>query len=59
VEADAMIAAARPAGVVLMVGNIKRFDPAYESARPLVAGRRNLRLVRITTLEAPLPRYVC
>src|SRR5205807_397726 len=27
-----------PAGVVLMVGNIERFDPAYQSARPLVAG---------------------
>lgn len=57
-EADAMIAAAARAGVVLMVGNMKRFDPAYERARPLVAGLRDPRLVRITTLEAPLPPYV-
>ena len=54
-----MIAAARPAGVVLIVGKIKRFDPAYESAPPLVAGRRDLRPARITTLEVPLPHYVC
>jgi predicted dehydrogenase len=57
-EADEMIAAARNAGVMLMVGNMKRFDPAYESARPLVAGLRDLRLVRVTTLEAPLLPYV-
>lgn len=57
-EADAMIAAARQTGIVLMVGNMKRFDPAYESARPLVAGLRDLRLVCITTLEAPLLPYV-
>lgn len=57
-EADAMIAAARDAGVALMVGNMKRFDPAYESARPLVAAIRDLRLARITTLEAPLLPYV-
>jgi predicted dehydrogenase len=59
-EADAMIAAADAAGVVLMVGNMKRFDPAYERARPVVAGLRDrdLRLVRITTLEAPLLPYV-
>lgn len=57
-EADALIAAAEHAGVVLMVGNMKRFDPAYEHARPLVAALRDLRLVRITTLEAPLPPYV-
>src|SRR5947208_2283402 len=57
-EADAMIAAAERAGVVLMVGNMKRFDPAYEHAIPLVAAVRDLRLARITTLEAPLLPYV-
>jgi predicted dehydrogenase len=57
-EADAMIAAAERAGVVLMVGNMKRFDPAYEHAIPLVATMRDLRLARITTLEAPLLPYV-
>lgn len=57
-EADAMIAAASAAGMVLMVGNMKRFDPAYEQARPLVAGMQDLRLAQITTLEAPLLPYV-
>jgi predicted dehydrogenase len=37
---------------------MKRFDPAYERAQPLVAGLADLRLVRITTLEAPLLPYV-
>jgi predicted dehydrogenase len=57
-EADAMIRTAEQAGVILMVGTMKRFDPAYERAQPLVAALRDLRLVRITTLEAPLPPYV-
>ncbi|HVC83401.1 MAG TPA: Gfo/Idh/MocA family oxidoreductase [Chloroflexota bacterium] len=57
-EADAMIAAAGQSGIVLMVGNMKRFDPAYQRARPLVQAMRGLRLVRITTLEAPLLPYV-
>jgi predicted dehydrogenase len=41
-----------------MVGNMKRFDPAYEWALPLVTSMRDLRLARITTLEAPLQPYV-
>ncbi|HXT35252.1 MAG TPA: Gfo/Idh/MocA family oxidoreductase [Chloroflexota bacterium] len=57
-EADAMIEAADAAGVTLMVGNMKRFDPAYERARPLIAGLTDLRLARITTLEAPFQPYV-
>ncbi len=57
-EADAMIGAATRAGVVLMVGNMKRFDPAYERAQPLVRALRDLRLAQITTLEAPFRPYV-
>jgi predicted dehydrogenase len=57
-EADAMIAAASAAGVTLMVGNMKRFDPAYVRALPLVRELRDLRLARITTLEAPMLPYV-
>lgn len=57
-EADEMIAAAEERGVVLMVGNMKRFDPAYERALPLVAQMRDLRLAQITTLEAPMRQYV-
>jgi predicted dehydrogenase len=57
-QADAMIAAANRSRVVLMVANNKRYDPAYEYAKPLVTAIRDLRLVRITTLEAPLLPYV-
>ncbi len=57
-EADAMIRAATASGVVLMVGNMKRFDPAYERALPLVRGVADLRLAQITTLEAPMWPYV-
>ena len=57
-EADAMIAAAAETGVVLMVGNMKRFDPAYERALPLVRALPDLRLAQITTLEAPFLPYV-
>jgi predicted dehydrogenase len=57
-EADAMIAASEAGGVVLMVGNMQRFDPAYERALPLVRDLHGLRLARITTLEAPIPPYV-
>jgi predicted dehydrogenase len=57
-EADAMIAAAAQAGVVLMVGNVLRFDPAYTRMQPLVSALPGLRLAQITTLEAPLLPYV-
>jgi len=35
-EADAMIAAARRAGVTLQVGQVERFNPAFLAARPYV-----------------------
>src|SRR5947207_1675648 len=57
-EGRAMIEAADAAGTVLMVGYDKRYDPAYarlvEEARRL----RDVRLVRITTLESPIEPYV-
>lgn len=56
--ADAMIAAAERSGVTLMVGNMKRFDPAYERAVTQVASLSDLRYIRVTTLEAPLLPYV-
>jgi predicted dehydrogenase len=57
-EGQAMVDAADAAGMTLMVAYNKRYDPAYlrlvEESRTL----RDLRLVRITTLESPLEPYV-
>jgi hypothetical protein len=41
-----------------MVANMKRYDPAYQRAAPLVSAIRDLRLAQVTTLEAPLLPYV-
>lgn len=58
-EGHAMLAAAQEAGVVLMVGYMKRYDPAYEALEArLPAFREEIRLARITTLESPLEPYV-
>ena len=57
-EGREMIAAAEQAGVVLMVGYMKRYDPAYERlAEELAAWPERPRLVRVTTLEAPWQPY--
>ena len=57
-EGNAMVDAAKTAGVTLMVAYNKRYDPAYlrlvEEARSV----QDLRLLRITTLESPLEPYV-
>ena len=51
--------AAQTAGVRLMVGMMKRYDPAYERLAALLSERRSeLRLVTVTTLESPLGPYV-
>ena len=56
-EGRLMIAAAERAGAVLMVGYMKRYDPAYEElARTL--DRDATRFARITTLESPFEPYV-
>ena len=57
-EGQAMIAAARRAGRTLMVGYNKRYDPAYLRLADEVRGTKDVRLVRITTLEAPFLPYV-
>jgi predicted dehydrogenase len=54
----AMVDAARSGGVQLMVGTMKRYDPAYERLVELIAELADLRLVRVTTLESPLGPYV-
>jgi predicted dehydrogenase len=54
-----MLDAAETAGVRLMVGTMKRYDPAYERLVELLPEwRSQLRLVRVTTLESPLAPYV-
>ncbi len=57
-DAERMIAAARRAGVTLMVGTMKRYDPAYERLAELLPSIADLRLIRVTTLEAPIAPYV-
>lgn len=55
----AMIEAAEKAGVCLMVGTMKRYDPAYERLAELLPEiRGDLRLARVTTLESPFEPYV-
>jgi predicted dehydrogenase len=53
-EGAAMIAAARAAGVVLMVGYMKRYDPSYEALQGALDG---VTFARITTLESPIEPY--
>ena len=48
-EADAMIAAALRAGVVLAVGHTERFNPAVETARPLLVDPRFIEVHRLGT----------
>jgi predicted dehydrogenase len=57
-EGAAMQSAAEEAGVRLMVGTMKRYDPAYERFVELAPEIADLRLVRVTTLESPLEPYV-
>jgi predicted dehydrogenase len=57
-EGRDMADAAAAAGVVLMVGYPKRYDPAYARARREVRRLGDLRFVRVTTTEAPFAPYV-
>jgi predicted dehydrogenase len=57
-EGVAMVDAANRAGVQLMVGTMKRYDPAYERLLELLPEVNDLRLVRVTTLESPFEPYV-
>ena len=56
-EGRQMLDAARSAGVRLMVGTMKRYDPAYERLRELMP-LHDLRLVAVTTLESPGQPYI-
>jgi predicted dehydrogenase len=53
-----MLEAADGAGVRLMVGTMKRYDPAYERLLERLSEVDDLRLVRVTTLESPFEPYV-
>jgi hypothetical protein len=57
-EGAQMVAAAREHGVRLMVGTMKRYDPAYERLLELLPDAGELRLIRVTTLESPYRPYV-
>ena len=48
-EADALIAAAKQAGVVLAVGHSERFNPAVAAARPYVNDPRFIEVHRLGT----------
>ena len=56
--AEEMARAAERAGVCLMVGTMKRYDPAYERLAELLPTVDDLRLVRVSTLESPFAPYV-
>ena len=56
-EGERMVAAAERAGVRLMVGYMKRYDPAYEELAAQLE-RDEVRFARVTTLESPLEPYV-
>ncbi len=55
-EGEEMVAAAGKAGVVLMVGYMKRYDPAYQQVAETL-DRDALVCARITTLESPFAPY--
>jgi predicted dehydrogenase len=57
-EGQQMIDAAGGAGVQLMVGTMKRYDPAYERLLEVLPQAGELRLVKVTTLESPWRPYL-
>jgi len=57
-EGRAMVDAAEQAGVTLMVGYPKRYDPAFVRFRAQAGQLAGARLLRVTTLESPLAAYV-
>ena len=57
-EGRAMVSAAEQAGVKLMTGYPKRYDPAFARMREETARLSGARLLRVTTFESPLRPYV-
>lgn len=56
-EGREMVEAAKRAGVRLMVGYMKRYDPTYEELARIL-DRPSVSLARVTTLESPIDPYV-
>jgi predicted dehydrogenase len=57
-EGRRLVDASRAAGVRLMVGYMKRYDPAYERLQRELPDLGPLRFASLTTLESPLTPYV-
>ena len=57
-EGRAMVAAADQAGVKLIVGYPKRYDPAFARMREETARLTSARMLRVTTFESPLRPYI-
>ena len=57
-EGQSIIAAGKKAGVLVMVGYMKRYDPAVERMAAEIRELRPLRFARSTTAEYPLKWYV-
>jgi predicted dehydrogenase len=57
-EGREMVAAAERAGVTLMVGYPKRYDPGFDRFQKEAAQLTGTRLMRVTTFESPIPGYV-
>jgi predicted dehydrogenase len=57
-EGQRIIAAGKKAGVRLMVGYMKRYDPAVERMSEVLRGSNPLRFASSTTSEYPLKWYV-
>ena len=54
-DGRAMIAAAEEAGVTLMVGYMKRYDPGYEYAQRIIQSMEGVRLIRVHDLTGRGP----
>jgi predicted dehydrogenase len=50
-EAEAMVAAAERAGVILMVAYMKRHEPAYNFAQQRVAEMQDVRFIQVNHLH--------
>ncbi len=57
-EGRSMVSAAKEAGVMLMVGYPKRYDPAFDRFREEAARMQHPKFMRVTTFESPFQPYI-